>query len=137
MTIQIWIICSKPANLRDFRLGIQRVRSCHIQDVLPHFLFDTSFLNSSVFPLFCSEFLPPKHPFFSPLRGCQQQESCCTSRSADRGDASPCPVMSPSRLRWKTHTNVYNPGDTHCSNHFADSHLLAQTRFLIPRFLEA
>lgn len=35
------------------------------------------------------------------------------------------------------HTQMYTTLVTHCSNHFADSHLLAQTRFLIPRFLEA
>lgn len=45
---------------------------------------------------------------FSPLRGCQEPESCCTSRSAGRVDASPYPVMSPSQLLWHTYTHLWD-----------------------------
>lgn len=57
------------------------------------------------FPCF-SFVLSLKRLFFLPLRGCQQTESCCTSHSAGRVDASPFPVMSPFQLWKHTHTHT-------------------------------
>lgn len=133
MTILIWSICSKPANLRGFSVRDTKSTFLSYSRCFASFSFRhlfSQFFSFSTF-LFCIKHL------FSHLCVAASSKSLAAPLAAQTG---PMPVLA----QWchllgygGKHTQMYTTLVTHRSNHFADSHLLAQTRFFIPRFLEA